>query len=101
LSHNSSLTGPTSTQRARDHANDLFSLNFKDEPWNYMYTVHSKTLKRCTFATDGHDPFIYDSDLGRYVPVEELVLSLSKGPEGEPALNPVETGARGAERGQE
>ena len=97
MSHNSSLTGPTSTQRARDHANDLFSLNFKDEPWNYMYTVHSRTLKRCTFATDGHDPFIYDSDIGRYVPVEELVLSLSKGPEGEPALSAVEGGAAGAE----
>ena len=55
-----------------------------------MYTVHSKPLKRCTFATDGHDPFIYDSDIGRYVPVEELVLSLSKGPEGEPALSAVE-----------
>ena len=61
-----------------------------------MYTVHSKTLKRCTFATDGHDPFIYDSDIGRYVPVEELVLSLSKGPEGEPALSAVEGGAAGA-----
>ena len=61
-----------------------------------MYTVHSKTLKRCTFATDGHDPFIYDSDIGRYVPVEELVLSLSKRPEGEPALSAVEGGAAGA-----
>ena len=81
--------------------NDLFSLNFKDEPWNYMYTVHSKTLKSYTFATGGYAPFIYDLDLGRYVPVEEPALSLSKGPEGEPALNPVETGARGAERGQE
>ena len=81
--------------------NDLFSLNFKDEPWSYMYTVRSKTLKSYTVATDGHDPFICDSDLGRYVPVEEPALSLSKGPEEEPALNPVETGARGAERGHE
>ena len=79
---------------------DLFSLNFKDEPWNYMYTVHSKTLKSYTFATVGYAPFIYDLDLGRYVPVEEPALSLSKGPEEDPALNPVETGARGAERGR-
>ena len=44
---------------------------FKDEPWNYMYTVYSKTLEDHTFATDGHDPFIYDSDLGRYVPAND------------------------------
>ena len=50
--------------------NDLLS-GFKDEPWNYMYTVHSKTLKSYTFATDGHDPFIYDTDLGRYVPGDD------------------------------
>ena len=81
--------------------NDLFSLNFKDEPWNYMYTVHSKTLKSYTFATGGYAPFIYDSDIGRYVPVEELVLSLSKGPEGETALSAVEGGAAGAEAVQE
>ena len=50
--------------------NDLLS-GFKDEPWNYMYTVHSKTLKSYTFATDGHDPFIYDTDLGQYVPTDD------------------------------
>ena len=44
---------------------------FKDEPWNYMYTVYSKTLEDHTFATDGHDPFIYDSDTGRYVPADD------------------------------
>ena len=44
---------------------------FKDEPWNYMYTVHGDTIKANTFASDGHDPFIYDSDLGRYVPADE------------------------------
>ena len=44
---------------------------FKDEPWNYMYTVYSKTLEGHTFATDGHEPFIYESDLGRYVPAND------------------------------
>ena len=44
---------------------------FKDEPWNYMYTVYSKTLEDHTFVTDGHDPFIYESDLGRYVPADD------------------------------
>ena len=44
---------------------------FKDEPWNYMYTVHGDTIKANTFASDGHDPFIYDSDLGRYVPADD------------------------------
>ena len=49
---------------------DLLS-GFEDEPWNYMYTVYSKTLKSYTFATDGYDPFIYDTDLGRYVPGDD------------------------------
>ena len=44
---------------------------FKDEPWNYMYTVHGDTIKANSFASDGHDPFIYDSDLGRYVPADD------------------------------
>ena len=43
----------------------------KDEAWNYMYTVHGDTIKANTFASDGHDPFIYDSDLGRYVPAAD------------------------------
>ena len=54
---------------------DLLS-GFKDEPWNYMYTVHSKTLKSYTFASDGHDPFIYDSDLGRYVPAADKLRGI-------------------------
>ena len=43
----------------------------KDEAWNYMYTVHGDTIKANSFATDGYDPFIYDSDLGRYVPADD------------------------------
>ena len=43
----------------------------KDEGWNYMYTVHGKTIKANSFASDGYDPFIYDSDNGRYVPAED------------------------------
>ena len=43
----------------------------KDEAWNYMYTVHGDTVKANTFASDGHDPFIYDPDLGRYVPADD------------------------------
>ena len=51
--------------------NDLFSLNFKDEPWNYMYTVHSKTLKSYTFATGGYAPFIYDlARIHRFIQVD-------------------------------
>ena len=72
--------------------NDLLSLSFKDEPWKYMYTVHSNTLKSYTFAADGHDPFICDSDLGRYVPADET--------EGAPALNAVEGGPKGQKGGR-
>ena len=58
---------------ARFLTNAMFDKDFmfKDEPWNYMYTVHGDTIKANTFATDGHDPFIYDSDLGRYVPAAD------------------------------
>ena len=58
---------------ARFLTNAMFDKDFmfKDEPWNYMYTVHGDTIKANTFASDGHDPFIYDSDLGRYVPADE------------------------------
>ena len=76
--------------------NDLFSLNFKDEPWNYMYTVHSKTLKSYTFATGGYAPFIYDSDLGRYVPVEEPVEGAGGGACPEPGRNGGPRGRKGA-----
>ena len=58
---------------ARFLTNAMFDKDFifKDEPWNYMYTVHGDTIKANTFASDGHDPFIYDSDLGRYVPAAD------------------------------
>ena len=48
----------------------------KDEAWNYMYTVHRDTMKANTFASDGYDPFMYDSDLGRYVPAEDKLRPL-------------------------
>ena len=62
---------------ARFLTNAMFDKDymFKDEPWNYMYTVHGDTIKANTFASDGHDPFIYDSDLGRYVPADERLRS--------------------------
>ena len=80
---------------------DLFS-SFKEEPWNYMYTVHYKKLKGNTFATDGHDLFMYDTDLGRYIPADDKLRKVPvERPEEEPALNAVESGAQGAQRGQE
>ena len=54
---------------------DLFS-SFKEEPWNYMYTVHYKKLKSNTFATDGHDLFMYDTDLGRYIPADDKLRNV-------------------------
>ena len=40
---------------------------FKDDPWKYTLSV----LDGHVFATDGHGLFIYDSDLGRYVPAAD------------------------------
>ena len=80
---------------------DLFSFDSKEEPWSYMYTVHFKTLKICTFATDGYDPFIYSSiwDVFRVKAQKSDGRGLFSGiqliPEAVPA------GAEGAQRGQE
>ena len=49
------------------------SYNFINEPWSYYHVVHSRRLENHAFATDGYDPFIYDSDLGRYVPADDKV----------------------------
>ena len=56
-------------------SDDLLS-GFKEEPWNYMHTVHYKKLKSYTFATDGHDLFMYDTDLGGYIPADDKLRNV-------------------------
>ena len=48
---------------------------YLDGPWSYMRAVHS-SMAYNTLASDGHDLFIYDSDLGRYVPGENRVRKI-------------------------
>ena len=48
---------------------------YLDGPWSYMRAVHS-TMEGRILASDGHDLFIYDKDLGRYVPGEGRVRKL-------------------------
>ena len=45
---------------------------FKDDPWKYTLSV----LDSHTFATDGHGLFIYDADLGRYVPADDKLRNI-------------------------
>ena len=55
-------------------ANAMFddAYRYLDGPWSYMRAIHS-TMENHTLASDGHDLFFYDSDLGRYVPGEDRV----------------------------
>ena len=79
-------------QTFRDHINEMtdngrilreFFVNAKfddayrylDGPWSYMRAVHS-SMAYHTLAADGHDLFIYDSDLGRYVPADDRVRKI-------------------------
>ena len=48
---------------------------YLDGPWSYMRAVHSSMAYQ-TLASDGYDLFIYDSDLGRYVPGDGRVRKL-------------------------
>ena len=49
---------------------------YLDGPWSYMRAIHSSGMAYHTLASDGHDLFIYDSDLGRYVPGEDRVRKI-------------------------
>ena len=57
--------------------NSMFddAYRYLDGPWSYMRAIHS-SMAYHTLAADGHDLFIYDSDLGRYVPGEDRVRKL-------------------------
>ena len=56
-------------------ANAMFddAYRYLDGPWSYMRAIHSSGMAYHTLASDGHDLFFYDSDLGRYVPGEDRV----------------------------
>ena len=56
------------------YVNAMFddAYRYLDGPWSYMRAIHSSMENR-TLAADGHDLFIYDPDLGRYVPGEDRV----------------------------
>ena len=58
-------------------ANAMFddAYRYLDGPWSYMRAIHS-TMENHTLASDGHDLFFYDSDLGRYVPGEDRVRKI-------------------------
>ena len=57
--------------------NAMFDVAYQylDGPWSYMRAVHS-SMARKTLASDGHNLFIYDKDLGRYVPGEGRVRKM-------------------------
>ena len=59
------------------YVNAMFddAYRYLDGPWTYMRAVHS-TMEDRTLASDGHDIFIYDKDLGRYVPGEDKVRKI-------------------------
>ncbi len=53
---------------------DKFS--FQPPAWTYAHATYPLKKKGYIFASDGHDPFIYDPDLGRYVPANDRLRSI-------------------------
>ena len=44
--------------------------------WTYAHATYPLKKKGYIFASDRHDPFIYDPDLGRYVPADDRLRSI-------------------------
>ncbi len=53
---------------------DKFS--FRPPAWTYAHATYPLKKKGYIFASDGHDPFIYDQDLGRYVPADDRLRAI-------------------------
>ena len=44
--------------------------------WTYAHATYPLKKKGYIFASDRHDPFIYDPDLGRYVPADDRLRGI-------------------------
>ena len=47
--------------------------------WTYAHATYPLKKQGYIFASDGHDPFIYDPDLGRYVPADDRLRNILAG----------------------
>ena len=55
---------------------DFSKLSFQPPAWTYAHATYPLKEKGYVFASDRHEPFIYDPDLGRYVPADDRLRSI-------------------------
>ena len=58
---------------------DFSKLSFRPPGWTYAHATYPLKKQGYIFASDGHDPFIYDPDLGRYVPANDRLRTILAG----------------------
>ena len=58
---------------------DFSKLSFRPPGWTYAHATYPLKKQGYIFASDGHDPFIYDPDLGRYVPADDRLRTILAG----------------------
>ena len=55
---------------------DFSKLSLQPPAWTYAHATYPLKKRGYIFASDGHDPFLYDSDLGRYVPANDRLRTI-------------------------
>ena len=60
----------------KDLLSEFNKFSFRPPAWTYAHATYPLKKKGYIFASDRHDPFIYDPDLGRYVPADDRLRSI-------------------------
>ena len=55
---------------------EFSKFSLRPPAWTYAHATYPLKKKGYIFASDRHDPFIYDPDLGRYVPADDRLRSI-------------------------
>ena len=58
---------------------EFSKFSLRPPAWTYAHATYPLKKQGYIFASDGHDPFIYDSDLGRYVPANDRLRIILAG----------------------
>ena len=60
----------------KDLLSEFNKFSLRPPAWTYAHATYPLKKKGYIFASDRHDPFIYDPDLGRYVPADDRLRSI-------------------------
>ena len=58
---------------------EFSKFSLRPPAWTYAHATYPLKKQGYIFASDGHDPFIYDSDFGRYVPANDRLRIILAG----------------------